>query len=897
MQAQEEELKVFEDKLASLRDGFSDTDRHLIREMIPSSTPQNANALGRRLRILNRIESLKLSIARLKYLIQRSEIVTQSGVVEVKSQDGDFSGETTNQTLVDVLGAEMTNVLIGKTVVSEQGQRNLLEISDFLARPAIIHSKAHAVGTSVDEVFDVWDRYTSLPSVRAKLRNYAYLKATLKIRISVSGTPFHIGRLLVSYQPYAKLNPNLQNLLNASATSDNYRPCLLNYLSQARGSTTMNVCENKPTELTIPFISTKPMHRLYNEGTTGPIVDTDPFDDLDYAGSLYVKSFSALSGVSASDTPIYMQVYAWMEDVQLGTNTGTQMEITTESGTVDERKTGPVERITSRMLRVSKALEGVGFLSPYAAASSLFLTGANKVASIMGWSKPVMNKETIRMKNDLFANVACTMGNDTAHRIVLDPAQELSIGPEVCGTETDEMIIQHIANRCSYLQTFTWDTTDDAMSDLLYACSVTPNLVTVGNFSPKRIVQPTAMAFAALPFYFWRGDIVFRFEVVCSQFHRGKLAVLYEPNLNQFGNIGSDLRINKQFVRVFDIQETNVFEVRVNWASYRSWLKVGSYSTAFINNDMLLTNNGNEFCNGCIIVSPFTDLQSPDSTGVTINVYVYSDNLQVNGLTEDNLYTDRAVVAAPGLAEIETESGSVSCINSLEVRCIDLNPSTASPDKICEEHFGEQPISFRALIKRYVTTNRIATGALAAGQYEFIGNIFPPSSLPYGTTGASVRDLFTYLRYAYLGYKGGIRTIFTANAAVQLGLSPLSALKAALYSPTSYTADTVTTSTTTYNSSHMEGAMISSVITGPAIHFETPFYTNNLFVFPFMEQLDDGLPSKDMMEDKWFRMYRVTFYAPTAFTSSSKVTVDQAGAEDFSFMRFLGAPYYTTAIA
>lgn len=886
-------------EIKKLKDEFGDCGRYELRDKLQRRVTNSSRyKLEKRLALMNRLESTRLSIERMSYLVRkRGAIHSESGIVDAKVSDGAISLPETNETLLDVLGGELTYVSAGKSSNSNQGQENLLSVANFLSRPAIIHSDTHAVGTSIEEVLSVWDLFTSLPAVRAKIRNYAFLRGDLKVRISISGTPFHAGRLLVSYQPNAFINRNLLKLGNAVIISATYKQCLLNYLSQARGSITMNVNENKPVELVFPFISTKPMHRLYNKDVTPPIADTESFDDMKYAGDLYLYSTSTIKAAGTGDTPIFVQVYAWMENVQLGTNTGTVLQITSESGAASEMKTGPIQTITSRLLKVSRALEKVGFLGSYATASTLLLSGANRVATIMGWSKPVKTSDVNRVKLEQFANMALTIGNDNAQRIVIDPLQELNIDGQCVGTDTDEMVISTLACRRSLVESFAWAAADDAMSTLLFTCAVTPNLVTTRNVVPTRLYQPSAMAFAVLPFEYWRGDIIFRFEVVCTQFHRGKLAILYEPNLSHFSSIGADIKINKQYIRVIDIQDTNTFELRVNWASYRAWLKVGTAANAYQNIDIALTSLGNGYANGGIVVTPFTDLQSPDASSVTVNVYVYSDNLQVNGLTGANLPNARATFADPGFAEIKSESGEVAAITTLDVTQLDLNPSSASANHICEEHFGEQPLSFRGLLKRYVTTRKIAvTDALTTNRlatYTF--NIFPPSGLDFGGSGY-MTELFTYLRYAYLGWKGSIRTVVSTNSLPTIGGLALGRIT--MLPPSTSVTDGLAVDTTTYNSSYLEGTVSSGSITGPSLHCETPFYSNNLFVYPLSETLDDGLASLDMMEHEWFRGAKVSFcMASSAAVASSKIVIDQAAGEDFTFLRFLGAPYYTMVIA
>jgi hypothetical protein len=377
--------------------------------------------------------------------------------------------------------------------------------------------------------------------------------------------------------------------------------------------------------------------------------------------------------------------------------------------------------------------------------------------------------------------------------------------------------------------------------------------------------------------------------VVCSNFHRGKIAVLFEPNLSQFASIGSDLKINKQFIRIVDIQETHTFDLRVNWASYRSWLKVGTADSAFVNNDMMLNNNGNSHCNGCLVVTPFTELQSPDGSDVEVNVYVHCDNLQVNGMTGINMYNERKVISEPGL--LNFESGEVSARSTQSISLLDLNPSSASQGSICEEYFGEQILSFRAALKRYQTTRRMTFNLASANTNQFVLNIFPPSRLPYGGTATPIEELYTYLRYAYLGYRGSLRYLLSICPQSGFGQGQASIItRASLYSPSTQQTEAHSSSTSAHPA-YLEGTVTMSNTTA-GFQFEFPCYMNNLFGISCSETNDDELPLLDIMEHHWFRALRITF-SGASLANNCVFTTDQASGEDFTFLRFLGAPYYT----
>jgi hypothetical protein len=41
--------------------------------------------------------------------------------------------------------------------------------------------------------------------------------------------------------------------------------------------------------------------------------------------------------------------------------------------------------------------------------------------------------------------------------------------------------------------------------------------------------QFTPMSYAAFPFKWWRGDIIFRFKFICTRFHKGRVRITFDP--------------------------------------------------------------------------------------------------------------------------------------------------------------------------------------------------------------------------------------------------------------------------------------------------------------------------------------------------------------------------------
>ncbi|APJ38008.1 polyprotein [Bivalve RNA virus G3] len=875
------ELEIL-DKLVDPMPGMSK--RQVYQTLLYSNDPLFRKQCDEYYEHLCKVRALQATIDRLWAWLMRERqqfsIVTESDIV-AEMTTGEEKNQDHRENVVDVAGSGTD--MIGDSIPSSinVGQINDLDMSDFLRRPLAVTSFEVAVGSNVSYNVDIWNYFLSHPSVRAKLRNYAYLRGKMHIRVAISGTPFHYGKVLVSYQPLAAYNKNLP-MVDAQLSTD--RILALTYLSQSRYARVMDIKDNQPLEMELPFISPQPVLRLFNKS---PLIlgESTPYNDAYGFGKLYIQSINNVQCASSTPSTISVFVYAYMSDVQLGAPTGTVITIGTESE-MDERKRGPVEKVATRASEIAYQLTSVPVIAPFARASAMALEGVGALSSLFGFSVPTMENEPIRTKPQPYQNGSHVIGYDTGKRITLDPKQELSIDPRVVQIDEDDMSLSAICSRESLLDTFTWSNGDLPLADSIWMAPINPGVVKRVQKSPGGLyyVAPTALAFAATPFDVWRGDIQIRLEIVCSKYHRGKLAIYFEPNVSQNIVIDTILDMNKQYVHIIDIQDTQDVTFNIKWAFPRAWAKVlNSYSLGDLGNVGFLGTDLFDYANGYIAITPFTKLQSPDSSDISVNVYISSDDMQFNQLIPTNMPTSRPV----------TESGILSPI---EMTRIDLNTSSANIDHISEEHYGEVPVSFRSLLKRFcaVEPATVSPPIFGTGQKILIlsgTKIIPDPSPKYDGLSSGYPSLFGYLRYAYIGLRGGVRhRLFTAGNIQTSSLNPSIARivpPSGTYVPKS---TILNTSVGNRLMMGMEGSVTFIPETNGGIEFEAPFYTNNLFGISFS---DDPFPNTSIVESKVTRNFEYSVSFSSATVGEVVWVGDNVAAgDDFSFMGFQGSPFY-----
>jgi len=879
-------------KLAGYTDGLVGLSHRALRRKLTKGLNRSLKSqIYARLALMDRSEDIRVTISRLEHLQEKlADGLGDSDIRHLNEESANAAAlgvgtavpsDEKHENLLEVLSHQPEYGSGGEVERDDFVITSSLDMANFLRRPVEIANGSVAHGDYLDVRVNPWDLLTKKPSVRAKLKNYAYLKANLRFKIVFSATPHWKGKILVSYQPWHEINATLNALEDNEAIDSAFYQLLLAYLSQAPGSHVMDIKDSIPFEFLCPYLSPKPMHRLFNTQVGTAIGGTTSFADFAHAGAMYVTSFSPLYDSMDTGQEAYYQMYAWFEDVELAVNTATVLALTTES----EFNKGPVERVASSVAYYAGIAAKYGILTPYAKATELFARGISGAASVLGFSRPIMTAPVKLVKTVPRANPALTIGADTAYKVALDPMQEVTVDPSATATQFDDMLISNLASRWSYIDTFTWVNGSATMATPLWSTGVWPALATTHVNGSDTYIQPSAMAFAAAPFEFWHGDIEFMVQVEATPFYKGKLAVIWEPNVAQSSLINADFSLNKNHMLIMDIAEGSNLHFVVNWNAERPWLRmpdaVGYHETGAVPTSGYYSG----FANGYISIVPFTKLQDPSATqGVYVHVFARCSNLRVNRLSTENL---------PRVRQLVTEAQNLTLSEPL-VRT-EINMKGCSTARLSQLYFGEEPLSFRALLKRYASSQVLSknlTSTTVPRLVQLTTAFIPPNNISYGTTLGATRhpNLWDYLFYAYLGMRGSVRHRINAPNANFVGAV---AYGSSVPSDTTLTSDL--TEVTGFNATPItvDGAADLNV---NACEFEFPMVTSNSFLFAFsndpVEYVTEGL-----MSGRFNRNVLVQGVSTSTSALGTHYCYDVVAAgEDFSFMRFQGAPYFSASL-
>jgi len=584
-----------------------------------------------------------------------------------------------------------------------------------------------------------------------------------------------------------------------------------------------------------------------------------------------------------------------------------------------------ISKTADTVAGVASSLTDVPVIGTLAKATSFVASGISSVAKWFGFSRPPLLTDHTRNVISNYGDFAVTTTFDPVQRLSLDPKQEVTIDPTIAGVGADdELAYANLWSREACLTTFQYASTA-AVNDLLFRCAVTPDLGTralyikSGGTNYTVVHQAIPAQLASLPFSWWKGTIVFRFEIIASSFHRGKIGIFYEPNIGMqaTGDANPNDRFNLNQVAMIDLSEETNVEVAVQWGQQDSYARIEDAESGsevkyypvqdrvtyvFSNTINMPQNQTNGFIEVRAINALAGAVDPP--TPVYISVFVKAEDLELQapsnlGIQIPQLYP--ATLALP----IQAQSHI-------------LNPTSSSDDQDqALIYFGERNYSFRTILKRVVgycsnsklttvTANYYIYNILRMGMYPVM-----TTSYKYGTVNLSAyladnftftdggtsdaKDLYDILRRCYVGVRGSMTYKIT-------GISSDLAITAMVRRGVSTSGTDLDVTFAAANNNLTGGFNTISTIVGcqrydtrnnPNISFNIPHYAG--YKFHFCQSPDYGDIAGDATTPWPFEANNVTMTAwyrsPSAMTSIGiGMLIEKVTGEDFNLMYFVATP-------
>jgi hypothetical protein len=793
------------------------------------------------------------------------------------------------------------------------------DISSFLTRRVKIATYQWAVGAHLGQTFDPWALYLINPAVKNKLQNYQLLKANLKLTFLINGTPFHKGMAFASYSYLKVANETVVIGGDLQLVTRSQRPHVY-----------LNPSTNKGGCICIPFFVPTNFLSL----TDATIGSSD-------IGSVSLDSFQALQQINAGTDTVTITVFAELENVKL---TAPTMKAVALSGSSTEsfdifrievqsskdeykEKDGVISGPASAIANAAGALSMVPGIRPYAMATQIGANAIGSIARLFGFSKPIQLADTTRMYNTPFANLASTEGADMSQKLTLTGKQEITIDPRTVDLpDSDCLAILPFAQRETYITKFNWGIADP-VDTTLFAMDVDPMAERRSGLSLGTRITPTSLSFLTRPFAEWSGSLKYRFQVIASQYHRGRIAIVYDPT----GPVSGD-PYNVTYNTIIDLAEGRDFTVEFKWQRDRAYLSVDTDDTrTFWTEVAPATRTANTLhSNGIFYLIVVNELVVPDATTdveVLVSISAGDDFELVNpigGALEVSPFTPVEPASGSSLEDfsrifsLETQS-SVDVVPTGEntpegeINQVDVTTGVLSDDSEKPLVFyGEKITSIRQLLKRYCHfrlmsqqtsgTTRVLDKYLLRQMPGMLG--YDPNGVD--VTGAGVpycyvnNNYINYYKQCFAGWRGSIRWKFlpVSNCEyVYIDRATGAGQRAAVVNyrrtatyPIIANQGTAVTAFAGVSAHRASGAgcAVTPCRTMNALEIEVPYHLPIRFSKTYGEYLPvntntltNGYPGGDSFH-----------FAGASTVNNSQVLFDTyvAGGEDLTFFGFVGAP-------
>lgn len=862
------------------------------------------------------VRKLKRKLQETIHLLDESNLFTsQSGEEDVRLDISQGTSMTTNQitAFADEDAGWSVDIKAGKDSTMDLATSSDSDLGNFLQRPIKVVDQEWLVGQSFKYAFNPWQTFLTNSFVSQKIANFELIRMKMNVKVVISGTGFHYGRLLASYNPLSGFDQVTVNrqFFDVDLIGASQRPHFF-----------CNPTTNEGGEMKIPYF----FRENYLSLSKG---------DAAQMGEFSIDSFDELRHSNGSTDPITVTVYLWAEDITLTMPTSTTtpvllqsqagMQNTINSG--DEYGQGIISKPASAIAHVAGLLNKVPVIGPYMRATEMLASSLGSAARLFGFSRPPIITDVVLQKPSPTGNLVNTDAADAVQKLTLDSKAEVTIDPRVTGLGAeDEMNLVNLACKESYLTSFTWDQVQDP-DDLLWQSRVTPAL----HGALESEIHPTAAALVATPFAHWQGSMKFRFQIIKSGFHKGRILARYDPR--QHSDV---IDYNTNYSRVIDIADEEDFEIVVGWGQNNPFLDVASMDSSnnWYNSDPL--RFGQDFSaifNGVLEIDVLNKLVSPIDTGlVTINVFVsmcedFKVAVPVTGRLDGyHLFpvpTTPALLLRGGYPEtenpkpklLESQSGQ----EAAPMADMDNRPTGTSSvqeigscgevaDQTMNVFFGESVTSIRELCKRYSVTRVWAVPPTAEGEvgYAKLSNKdipyysgWDPQGIDLSFAGIdpitiSQPHYVNWFAPAFAGYRGAMRRkhMFAGSST---GSTPIVQRQGFSGSIATWSLAILSDITSNpFNTKWLSarvgtgsrgGAAATNIGINNTIETELPFYSDGRLGYTRLVQAPDLNCNNHQIS--------LGSFPPDVFQGGPNATVIQewvAAGEDFSLYFYSGAP-------
>lgn len=475
------------------------------------------------------------------------------------------------------------------------------DIIDFMAKPVIVLSGDLQAGDTVSTFASTFQPRAALASnsmYTNKLAGYLGFRAKQIIRIVVNANPFQQGRYML-YVVHIGGSATTNSLAAANAVSNTLvQRSVLPHVE-------IDIACDSEALIEVPYLS---QYNYYPLAALTAGADTGCVFKLGLAP--YVPLSSGTGSTKAGFT-----IWSHFEDVELigpaVPQSGRLASKAVSKSESEKERAAVMPILSSTLIRISKAataFHDVPLLSDYTNTVSWASDILAKAASAFGWSKPNQIAPATRVTRMNMPYATTVDGIDQSQPVSL--LQKAAVGPAqgFSGTDIDELDISYLVSIPGYRSTTSW-LSSSLSGALLINAFVSPvanpatrlaNTLTYADYTP--------LQFCCRFFETWRGSLVYKFKLVKTQYHSGRLLVAFTPYSTILGSSPTASMIQTDYVHreIIDIRDCNEFSFVI---PYMSTTPYSSTDTTF-----------NTCTTGRLLVYVLDPIVAPDTVNGTVSI-------------------------------------------------------------------------------------------------------------------------------------------------------------------------------------------------------------------------------------------------------------------------------------
>jgi len=442
-------------------------------------------------------------------------------IAPVSAQD---SGTTREEVDAETPHTQIAKyVPLSPSVLDQARLGNATDVKSFLAKPqSVAAGNLTAANTYASFIWSALIPQSLLYNYevwKQKVQGNFAFRGTLVLTVTVNATRFQQGRYMLCWSPSGGGNNALKWHLMHAAT-----------LCQATQLPHVEIdiaCDTEAT-LRIPHITAQGWAALdFPGGST-----------YGNNGYVFFTAYSPLQVATGSATCGFSILAHW-EDVELALPIAPQMDVRS-TGRVkrrvrnadieqDSHGLGPISGALQKVSTTSSMLSGIPLLSSIAAPVSWATNILSQVASVWGYSKPHNSSTSTMVTRYIMSRFTNSDTSDSSTKLGFMDSNEVEDLPGFAGTDIDEMALSYVGSISAYYRTLTWSNLGGA-SDTLLVTSIGPR-----NFYSTTLINGvihshlTPVTFLSSLFGLYRGSIKLTFKLVKTEFHSGRLMVMFYP--------------------------------------------------------------------------------------------------------------------------------------------------------------------------------------------------------------------------------------------------------------------------------------------------------------------------------------------------------------------------------